>query len=1002
MVQLRCPVIVGRDGERATLDNMLQATAHGGGGMAAVVGEPGVGKSRLVRALAERAQLAGVPALVGRAANGGSPAALRPLVEALLAGLRTRRLTAQADLEPFRSALGRVLPPLRSGGSGESRPADEATPVLSEGVLRLLRALAGHRGLLLLLEDMHRADVETLAVLEYLADHLAGEPVLVVITLRPEATEWLDLVRGLQARGAATTVELGRLDEAAVAGMVRACLDAEAVPEAVLDWLSDLAEGVPLFVEELLATAIASGSLRPDPAGWTFSAPERPVVPATSADAVRGGLATLDDTTDRVVRCAAVLGTVFDARLLPALSGHSSAEVTAALRRAGETHLVMAHEADHGTHRFSYALTREALLGELPAYQRRDLAGAALQLVTRTHPELGGAWCDVAAALAVAADDRSRAAALLLESGRRALLRGALPAAQGALQRARGYTGDELALARVEILLLQALEQAGQLDRAGAVGARLLGVLDDIGATAGERADVALSLTRAAGLAGDWELARRHLDRARAEAPGDAATTARVAAAAADVAVSQAHDDEAAALAGRALREASRVGFADPRMADVACEAYEVLGRAARTRDLAAAETSFSAALRVAERHHLPHRRLRALRHLGSIDLLEALRTERLQRATHAARSVDALGVATSIELDLAAVLALQMRLPEALDIAMRCERTARRFPVPGLAPMAFAVQAVVHALALRRQEMETAITAALGCPDVDDNIVAGLWGQARAEYSLGCEDRARALSELDTAMGHLRGRSGSPWPLRGLWALLRTLDDAGGDIARAEVAGAPWGQIRIIRAQLRYADAISAGRDKRPEQALAAFAAAEREMAGLAGTDWLRNRARRLVAEAAVADGWGQPAAWLRPALDTFTRSGHRSPAAACRALLRRQGESVPRGRAASVPEVLYRAGITAREMDVLRLLGEQLPNLEIAARLVISPRTVEKHVERLLTKTMSASRHELAALAARYTDGPGDLRGRRHGDVDEDHENAHFYARVNLHEDT
>lgn len=970
MVQFLCPVIVARGEERASLEMRLQAATRGRGGMVALRGERGVGKTRLARELTERARAIGMPVLVGRAVPGGSPAAFRPLVEALLAGLRIRPLPDLTDLEPFRPALGRLLPPLRIVPSG---PAEESVPVLAEGVLRLLRALAGRSGLLLVFEDMHWADGETLAVLEYLADHLAGEPVLAVITLRPEdAAPALDLTPQLLGRGAVTAIGLDRLDEAGVIDMVHACLDAQAIPEGVLSWLSDLAEGLPLFVEELLATATTADALRLGPAGWSFTRPEPPI-PAGFAASVRRRLAAITDTGDAatgwVLRCAAVVGREFDARLLPALAGQGRAVVAASLRRAGELQLVAPHDGDQGTHRFRYALTREALLGELPGYQRRELASAALDIVEQARPELPDGWGEVAVQLAEQAVDRPRAAVLLLESGRRALLSGALSTAQRALERARGHAAaDQHALARIDLLLLRVLERAGRPEHAGAVGARLLGMLDRLGASATERIDVALALARVAALSGNWEQARRHLESARVEAAGDAAVTAQVDASAAVVAIGQANGDEAAALAGRALREATRLGLEEPGMADVACEAHEVLGGAARTRDLAAADGAFSSALQIAERHELPHRRLRALHHLGSIDLLETMQTERLARARDAARAAGTVYTTTSIELDLAGVLALQLRLDEGLDLAVQCERTARHFAIGGLIPMALATQAVIHALALRREEMEAAITAALACSDVDDNVVAALWGQARAEYSLGCEDRERALTELGTAMEHLRGRNGSPWPLRGMWALLRTLDRADGGTARAEVAGAPWGQIRIARAQLRYADAIAAGRDKRPEQAVALFTAAEREMAGLAGTDWLRHRARRLVAEAAVTDGWGDPASWLRPALDAFTRSGHRRPAAACRTLLRQLGESVPRARAAVVPEALYQAGITAREMEVLRLVGAQLPNLEIAHRLVISPRTVEKHVERLLAKTASASRHELAALAARH----------------------------------
>ncbi len=972
MVSASCPVVVGRDGERAALATSLQAAADRRGATTALLGEPGTGKTRLVRDLAEQAKAGGMAVLAGRVADGVPCPPFRPLVEALLAGLRARPVPDATGLAPFRPALGRLLPPLRTGDPG---PAEEPTPVLAEGVLRLLRELAGSNGLLLVLEDMHRADVETLAVLEYLADNLAGEAIFTVITLRPETdTEGLVLTRRLQARGTVATIVLDPLDEAAVSQLVRAYLDSQVVPEGLLEWLATLAEGVPFLVEELLAGAISSGALRRGPAGWSFSPLGRPVVPGRFADSVRRRADSVDDAAGWAVRCAAVLGRVFDARLLPGLAGQERTAVAASLRRAVELQLVTPHDGDQGTHRFRHALSRQVLLDDLPGYQRREIAGTALKIVQQARPQLPGSWCDLAAHLAEQAGDHRRAAALLLERGRRAADVGALATARHALERARGHAvTDEPTLVRIETLLLRVLGQAGAPERAREVGQRLLGVLDRISAPASERADVELSLARAAAHATDWERAGEHIALARAAASGDAAATARADASGAFVAIGQERGEDAATLAGRALREATSVGLAEPGMADVACEAYEVLGRAARTRDLAAADSAFTGALQVAERHELPHRQLQALHQLGTLDLLDSLRTERLVGARRLAQDSGSLVTATSIELNLAAVLTLQLRLDEALEAATRCERLARQFSIGGVAPMALATQAAIHALALRRADMEAAITAALACPDVDDNVVAGLWGQARAEYSLGCEDRDRALVELDTAMGHLRGRGGSPWPLRGMWAMLRSLEGAGGAAARMEVAGAPWGQTRIMRAQLRYADAIAAGRDKDPERAVAAFTAAEREMSRLSGTEWLRHRARRLVAEAAISDGWGEPVSWLRPALDAFTHSGHRQLATACRSLLRRLGESVPRGRSSYVPESLYQAGVTAREMDVLRLLGEQLPNVDIARRLVISPRTVEKHVERLLAKTARASRHELAELAAlhRHTHG-------------------------------
>jgi DNA-binding NarL/FixJ family response regulator len=120
------------------------------------------------------------------------------------------------------------------------------------------------------------------------------------------------------------------------------------------------------------------------------------------------------------------------------------------------------------------------------------------------------------------------------------------------------------------------------------------------------------------------------------------------------------------------------------------------------------------------------------------------------------------------------------------------------------------------------------------------------------------------------------------------------------------------------------------------------------------------------VTAEAAVRDGWGEPAGWLREAEAFFADRGYDRVARRCRALLIEAGApAIRRGRGRSVvPPALRRLGITSRELDVLTLVADELPTREIAARLFLSPRTVEHHVASLLARTGSASRIELAAF--------------------------------------
>jgi DNA-binding CsgD family transcriptional regulator len=130
----------------------------------------------------------------------------------------------------------------------------------------------------------------------------------------------------------------------------------------------------------------------------------------------------------------------------------------------------------------------------------------------------------------------------------------------------------------------------------------------------------------------------------------------------------------------------------------------------------------------------------------------------------------------------------------------------------------------------------------------------------------------------------------------------------------------------------------------------------------------WWRHVARRIVAETAVREGWGDPATWVRESLSFFEAAGHERIANACKALLRRAGAPVPRkGRGDStVPAELAARGVTSREMDVLRLVGDGLGNRAIAKRLFVSPRTVETHVASLMRKLGASDRAALVAAAA------------------------------------
>jgi DNA-binding CsgD family transcriptional regulator len=158
-------------------------------------------------------------------------------------------------------------------------------------------------------------------------------------------------------------------------------------------------------------------------------------------------------------------------------------------------------------------------------------------------------------------------------------------------------------------------------------------------------------------------------------------------------------------------------------------------------------------------------------------------------------------------------------------------------------------------------------------------------------------------------------------------------------------------------------ARAIVAGRAGDTDQANALFAASD---GALDKAPWLQAVYRRYAAEAALADGWGQPRQWLGEAERFFGRCGPEPLGRACRSLLRLAGAPVRRAPRDGADSGRAGLALTTREADVMALVRTGLTNKQIAGRLYLSTRTIEKHVERILAKTGSANRTALAALAA------------------------------------
>jgi DNA-binding CsgD family transcriptional regulator len=320
----------------------------------------------------------------------------------------------------------------------------------------------------------------------------------------------------------------------------------------------------------------------------------------------------------------------------------------------------------------------------------------------------------------------------------------------------------------------------------------------------------------------------------------------------------------------------------------------------------------------------------------------------------------------TWLELHLATVHIFLGTYDEATACADRAIALARKLRLRELELLANGVHAGVAAGRGRRSEMEEALAGLAGSRVL--GYGTEVWGWARGTCALMEEDHDRAMAdfgaaaEADKAVPNIR-----PSGYRGIYLLLSTVRGVSGWAELNEFADAHISRVQLHRPFVGWTRAVLLAREGEHEEAGKAAAEAIAEAGTIPMAAYF---ARRLVAERALAEGWGEPIEWLRTAEEYFHGEQITRVAAACRALLRQAGAQVAQRRRGHdvIPDEVRRAGVTVREYEVLKLLADRLGDREIAEQLFLSPRTVEKHVASLRARTDQPDRAALVAYARHH----------------------------------
>ncbi|GAA2623168.1 hypothetical protein GCM10010425_17830 [Streptomyces spororaveus] len=362
---------VGREEELARLTAAAHRARVAGPAVALVTGEAGLGKSALLHALGDLLRAEGWLVAFGRTTDAeGAPPAWA-WVEAL------RAVAAAAPPEPAAAA---ALAPLLSEGAPATGPAAGAGDAAA-GRFRLHRAVgqwlaqaARGRPVAVVLDDLHWADAETLALLSGVADLPAGTALLVVGAYRPEDTQGRldDTLAGL-ARRSPARIALRGLAEEAVAEVVRAVGGPQVDPEVVAA-LAERTGGNPFYVRESARLLGSEGSL--------VALSE---VPEGVRDVLRRRLGRLPEAAVAVLRLAAVAGRESGVEVLAGAADIGEDGVLGALEAGLLAGLLV--EPEPGRVRFAHALVRDTLLADLSRLRSSRMHGRIAACLERLAPD---------------------------------------------------------------------------------------------------------------------------------------------------------------------------------------------------------------------------------------------------------------------------------------------------------------------------------------------------------------------------------------------------------------------------------------------------------------------------------------------------------------------------------------------------------------------------------------------------------------------------------------
>jgi class 3 adenylate cyclase/predicted ATPase len=437
--------LVGREEELDLLTRRWRQVQDSEGCVVLLTGEPGVGKSRIVREFENRL-LDQAHARVGLFCSPlRQDSALFPVVSYFehAAGFaredadqqklaKLERQLAGASAHP--EAIGLIAELLSLPGDGRY-PVPQLTPQQRKGktleaLLAHITGLAAKQPVLILFEDVHWIDPTTRELLLAVVEQVQRLSVLVLVSARPEfAPPWPGHVH-------VTTLSLTRLTRREGATLIERVTDGKVLPAEVVQQILDRTDGIPLFIEELTKAVLESGLLQVKDEGYALTAPlSWLAIPTTLHDSL---LARLDRLAPvkHVAQIGAAIGRDFSYSLLEGVARLDSGTLRQALSQLVRSELVFSHgEPPEAVYTFKHALVRDATYDTLLRGPRQELHARIVFVLEERFPEDVEQQPEILAQHCALAGLSERAVGYWNRAGRKSLARSAMIEAAAQFQK---------------------------------------------------------------------------------------------------------------------------------------------------------------------------------------------------------------------------------------------------------------------------------------------------------------------------------------------------------------------------------------------------------------------------------------------------------------------------------------------------------------------------------------------------------------------------------------